>query len=195
LIAYRDFQQDTADVPAGADPDDAARRLSAVLEREITGDTVARVSNRGVSESWFSRFFRALSARPAYSLALLLVVVVAAGVVFLRPGLERGGETLLRGGPGSGKEFVLQPAEVGLDGQWTLRWTPVKEADSYEIRIYSAELEQIGGIGPLTGTIHLISPDDLGLELPAGTTVFWRVFALRRGDIVAASPVETIEIP
>jgi hypothetical protein len=69
---------------------------------------------------------------------------------------------------------------------WLLRWDFVENADSYELRFYSTQLEELARHASLHEPQFLLEP-------PAHEgALLWRVYAYRAGEVVAVSAVGTL---
>lgn len=139
--------------------------------------------------SWWDGFL-APAWKPA--LAMAGVIVVVAGVL-MWPRLDgRPGEPVLRGEAPANRLAIVM-TDRGARGV-ELRWSPIPEADLYEVRMFSESLEEIGRIGT-ADTSLVFSPDRLPEGQPKSGTLLLRVIALRGGDELASSDVQTVERP
>jgi hypothetical protein len=71
--------------------------------------------------------------------------------------------------------------------EWLLRWDFVESADSYELRLYSTQLEELARHTQLREPQFLLAPPTHEGAL------LWRVYAYRDGEIVAESAVGTLD--
>lgn len=207
VAAYRDFMAATT-TPAGADPRDAEARLAERLAREwgaSAGDGNAGASahealpgDRGGGlrrrlEAWWSL----PALRPALAVA---VIAIVAGGVFLVPALRsRLVETpVLRGGRPDSLEaavgFEVDPPRPGPAGT-ELSWGATAGAQRYQVILYSTDLVELSRLEPVAGTRLLLRRADLPAHVAPGTSLLWRVTALRGNEEVGLSSVGTVTAP
>lgn len=190
--SYVAFQRsDAAGVPGLDRAEDA---LSAWRGREIAGAPGAALSERATpraavrdeSPSWWSRLF-APSLRPALAFAALAVV---AGAVWwtMRPTTPANVEVLRGGRDG---EMTLHAATVGERGV-SLSWSPVPEADSYEVEFYTERLEKLATLSETADTAAIVPPNMRTLMARGGIEVLYRVVARREGEELSHSAVEPL---
>lgn len=173
--------------PHGVDDSNLATAesaLRAAFERELA-TSIRRERETEKGPWWEALFF------PAWKPALALAVV--ASTAFLWSGLgERAGEPLLRGGTTSPRIAIL--AADRNEGGVDLRWQPSGEADGYEVRIYSEQLEEIARIKTAGASLRLL-PAHLPASMRGANALLIRIVALKGGDQIAASGVQAIERP
>lgn len=190
--SYVAFQRsDAAGVPGLDRAEDA---LSAWRGREIAGApgaslrerSTARATVRDEAPSWWSRLF-APSFRPALAFAALAIV---AGAVWwnVRPQPPANVE-VLRGGRGG--EMTLHAATVGERGV-RLAWSPVSDADSYEVEFYTERLEKLATLGETSDTTAVVPPNMRTLLARGGIEVLYRVVARREGEELSHSAVQPL---
>ena len=173
----------------------AEASLKAALERELAApaqsgwqekeSAARRTVLEGPKANWWDAFF-APAWKPA--LAIAGVIVVAAIVVWPRLD-ERPGEPVLRGAPPAHALTVAVAARTprGLE----VRWQPMSGATSYQVRMYSTALEEIGRV-ETAETAITIAPEKIP---PANGALLVRVAAIADGDELAISDVKTVERP
>ncbi len=200
LASYRSFL-DPADVPAGADPTDAAARLSDVLEREIlTGASATRRSAAAARSTRPSRLDRLFDAflgprwRPAFGAGAAFVVVVSAMTLLARD--DREPELRLRGDrAGTDVVSIAEEPERMAGGRVRLTWRPVDGANRYELHLLDDDgtVHAIVDGGP--DTLLVFQPTRVPDPPPSGAAVAWCVVAYRNRDEIARSRVGTFRMP
>ena len=110
------------------------------------------------------------------------------------------GPTVLREQPSSSGATaatvpVLDPPR-SVDGQGIrLSWTPVAQADAYEVVLYSVALVEVARVGPLTRAELLLTRDRLPATIAADTPLLVRVVALRQGAPLGTSRAASLLTP
>jgi hypothetical protein len=79
-------------------------------------------------------------------------------------------------------------------GDVTLRWEAVPGAETYRVRIFSTEFEEVGRYDAAEPQLTLTPRDLAHLGLPR-RTFLWRVSALAGERILSTSPVTTSQLP
>ena len=194
LDAWRAFDAaDRGDVP-DADLADADTRLSRALAGAI-GSTVPPASSparRRVGDdesSFWQRLFHP-AMRPAVALALVAAVIA---VVLFAPQLVPHGSNLRGVSRPGAPALTLGDATLTADSL-AVAWSPVAEAESYEIRFYSGSLAELGHVGPIAGDHRTLGRAQLGFPLVRGDTVMVRVVGLAGGDVIARSPTRVLVV-
>jgi hypothetical protein len=183
-MSYQSFMEATA-VP-GANVEAARRDLEAAIRRRAAEAFPARVppsARISFRERWAGLL------RPAPVAAAAAVVVIAAALLWRASGPE---PPVLRGGEAAAG-FVLEAPEVSATAI-RLAWTEVAGAEAYEVRLFGPDLNEIHRSGPVTAT-HVELDRSALPSLTPGTSLTWRVIALRGGDVVATSPPGSVTIP
>ena len=189
------------DPAPGADPDDATRRLSAFLRREIgappaSAPTAERPSvahtlgtSPARSESWLDRLF-APAWRPALAFA---VVALAAAAVLLVPRMKphEGGEQLRGSTSGTGPRVELVQVDRDVAGA-RLSWHAFAGADGYQVRFFTRDLREVARIAVGPDTVRTFDTT----ELPGdrGAPLVIRVVALAGGDELSSSVARPLEV-
>lgn len=189
LLQYRDFIA-AADVPAGAQPEDAARRLSDTIAA-LAADDVAPVaaSPRPRSASVLERlaaWWAAPALRPA--MALAVIALVAAGWWSLRPRTAQ--EDTLRGGSAAEPMIELRAMAAG-DEALVLGWSAVPGASTYAVTLLGASLDVRAEL-PLTADTTTSLERALWPESAPGETLYVRIDALHEAQLVAISSLHPI---
>jgi hypothetical protein len=188
LVArYQAFLDEPAGIAPG-DVRDAERRLGEFL--------ASRLGPRAPEAP--ARRDPAGAARPGrgwVNLALALgVIVVAAGAVLFaidRRPLDGRPSGQLRGA--SPQPGVVRLAPETADGAVTLRWRAVAGADRYQVRFFTGDLRDLGGLAAVPETLLVLRHGVL--PAPAGDTVLWRVHASRGDSSLGQSDLGTVRIP
>jgi hypothetical protein len=220
LMSYREFLEPTATLPEG-ELREANARLQEQLEKQLAlagqpagpaGRSTAARRPR-THRAWRDRLPGWRTLRPAWTVALgALAVVAVIAAIELAPDrsrpivLREQGEQ--RGVP-TGLPALL-PVEPAPDGGLTIRWQPVSGADSYEVRVYSTQLQEVARLGPVSGTSFLLRRAALPAAAapagaPAGTsagtsaaaaqdTFLVRVAAQRGGAQIGLSHVTSVRL-
>ena len=200
LESYRRFLEEPVDDPA---TDALTLRLRTAIEGQVQGSDSLRdqgfPSRTSSSEVGFWNRLRsgvAWIGRPPVLVAAALLIV--AGTVVVWQGLHRDeGRILLRqdgqaGRPSAGDHAIeWLPSSRQPDGALELAWKPLPGADAYEIRVYSATLEELTRLGPVVSTRFLLSPKSAALATIPDTVVI-RVTAFFRSDPVGDSRLLTV---
>jgi len=175
----------------------AESSLKAALERELAAParvsewvepapaTPGRTAKPEKVGNWWDAFL-APAWKPAFAFAAVIAVATALVVPRL---IERPGEPVLRGAPAATRPVIVSAVRSARGVE--LRWQPVRGATSYEVRMYSTGLEEIGRVSSTETTLTLASD-----RIPAGareSTLLIRIAALEDGDELSVSEVRTIE--
>jgi hypothetical protein len=187
LRAFQTFMA-PPDVPEGADPRDAQRRLDAVVD--ALGKEPARpraVRGRSSLPEWLT----GPVWRPALAAAAVLVVASVL-VATLTPRRE----LVLRGLPGDGARAELRLEAARVTGVGTeLRWSPVPGEVRYRVDLFGSDLREIARLAPTPETRLVVTRSMVPDGVVAGTTLLWRVTALTDSGLVAVSPVGSLRAP
>jgi hypothetical protein len=198
LLTFLEFTEAPADIPSGL-LRDAEATLDAALKRELAIGGAGRSEDAAAP---FRRWLAALTApRPTRRAAWAAAVAVAAIAVVVairmrgpapsEPFLLRGSEE--RVAPGVLTTSLLQA--VAVEGGVELSWPPVAGADSYEVRIYRSDLEELARLRPTPEARALLTRADLPASATPRTTALWKVVALRGGDVVQESAPAPVRLP
>ena len=186
-----------APVEGGAPAPAARLRLQELIDHLATAPAgaAAREESRpapamGIVER-FRQHWGAGSLRPALVAASLVIV---AGAAFMTWQMTHPGPDMLRGA-GSSEVFVELEAPRSVPAGVELSWAPVEGADSYQVRLLTAELTEIRTLAVPHGTGLVVSADSLPTASAAGEVLAYRVVALRGGAVVASSRVGTLRRP
>lgn len=183
--------------PEGARPDDADRRLAAILDQEIYGRSSGSPARRGPRESregGLGSILRMLW-RPALRPVWAIGFVVLAVVTVRELGPSRDDRIILRedGKRAASAPLPMEPI-TDASGRLTLRWSPYAEATHYTVVLLGEDLEERGRIDA-GGNTSCALPDETSSLLRAGSHMFWRVIAQRDGDTVASSKAVPLVLP
>jgi hypothetical protein len=188
LTAFTAFM-DVHPLPAGVRMDEARRRLSDAIRRESETRSGGTRSFPSPS-SWF-RFGR-LVWKPALGVATLLLI----GGIFLR-----GGDHGVDNPPVFRDAGVPQATGAPLvsdraaGGAIRLRWRSIPASEAYRVLVYGTDLSELSRLEAGRDTTIVLSPDVLARLGGSGTSIFWRVAALRMGDEISVSPPATLFLP
>ena len=200
LASFRMFQDPSAG-PSASQIEEAEARLSGAIARELGvplpaplgpashAATPARTPDRDRTPgaSWIQRLLHP-SMRPALAVAALVIV---AGAVTLMP--RRAGNPPTDPLRGSSESQSLHIEEAALtDHGASFRWSPVPDAERYEVRLYSSNLQELGRYPAGANAFLTLSPDGLPATGSDGRMLY-RVYALRGGHVVAFSTAAPLE--
>ncbi|MCP5068658.1 MAG: hypothetical protein GY946_19010 [bacterium] len=187
LAAYRTYL-DPGTLPEAADPRKAHEALQRFVSERILDDNTAPDPEHSEASIWQGLIaaLRGPVLGPALALVVLLVALTAiwnsreslsperrSGIVREIPNTEAG-------------ETALAPSATLQDGAVLLSWHPVKDADAYRVQVLSADLILLEEIE---------AADQLSVLREAsgtGAIGFWRVIALKRGDEIARSGLNSL---
>jgi hypothetical protein len=180
---YETFMTPAAHLP---EPErrDAVERLQAAIASRPPVATRGRELRRSSPLEWFLARWSWMV--PAAAAAVLCVVLVGRE---LRPGRDT---VTLRSGPAgrTAADLHIDKLEIAADGGLNLSWPQIPGADAYEVRFFSADLKEVGRLGPFQGGELQVKPSDS--VLASGEAVLVRVVALRQGAPAAMSPVRPV---
>ncbi|MEN8008461.1 MAG: hypothetical protein ABFS42_15740 [Candidatus Krumholzibacteriota bacterium] len=165
MMSYQAFM-DPADIPAGADLDDAQVRLSAALEQEME---VVRPA---------PTFWTPFRVRTFAAAAAVLIVAVGLSLFGGGPEVISTDGPVLRGVGASAELFRIDMSKQE-NGEFWVSWPAIDEATGYRVVIYGEDLEPILGYDAESATAYKFEP-------PAGAA-FCRVIAFRDGDEIGKS--------
>jgi hypothetical protein len=187
LAAYRTFLAEGPPL-AGSRPEKAKVDLERFIDTMVRRNVETKVEN-GFWARLRTRRPRRRALIPGLSVAAAAIVIL---VIALHP--FTGGDrtpALLRGGePSSGAALVIQPASLH-DGAVTFSWSPLPDAESYELLLYDTKLEEIARFEADRATSIRIEASDIPA---ADGPVLWRIVALREGEEYARSPLGSLDL-
>jgi hypothetical protein len=172
LVAYREFMR--ADAPRAAHMTDADARLASFIAHRVEGVEAGGASRR------FGRWFDLPNFRFA-AIAAGLVIVALAVARFMPP---RTDHVILRGDAHSA--FTTETRVLSVNAI-NLSWSPVADADAYEVIVLGADLSEIVRLPAGSETSLTVDPS----TLPAAA-VRWQVSALREGAVLVESVPEEL---
>jgi len=166
----------------GADPERAEHQLESAIQKIITahGGGVEREKHGFLRMSWL---------RPAFAVAAIALVAAA---VWWQPWQSE--EPVLRGIDRTATAPLALEAPETEEDTLVLSWAAFEDADTYEVRFYSDELEEITRL-EATGSTLTLTRDDIPGDFAPGTVLVWRVVALQDGDSVALSLPGQLVLP
>jgi hypothetical protein len=201
MRSYRMFEGPSP-VPAGADVSDARARLhhfmaevlrleGAPAESPSADSDVPRLRSalRWRGFDWFRN--------PRLRWATVgLAAVLVSSVLLWGPGTPED-EIQLRGEPPRAAATVIAglSSEPGKDATVVLGWDPISGADRYEVRLFRADLEQIGALSTSGETEMRLDPAQVDRSSGGPSTVLWRVVAFRGAVQIGVSEFRTFQLP
>jgi hypothetical protein len=191
LAAYRAFLADKPPLP-GSRPGEAASRLEEFIEKTIRGGPEP-AGSRGEPGFWArmrlgSGWRRGLALGVTAAAAVILIVIL---VPFRDGGRRR--IAPLRGlePSGTGESAFAAHRAVAENGSVVFSWSPVPEADGYEIHMFNTALDETARFEAGADTGMRVRID----EIPqTGTLLLWRVVAVREGGEIARSPLRSLDL-
>ena len=189
LQAMAAFLAGDNDLPA-AEARQADARLAAFISQRMTAPPAAPVAAESMPAS--RRFPPRISWRWGAALATAATLVLLLGRfperAVVPSGELRGGAT----GTDAAEALVLESPTRDPVGVLQLRWSPVAGADQYLVVLFSAGLDTLGVVGPVSDPAAAVggpvTPDN-------GDRVFCRIQALAEGIVIAASRLQPLPRP
>jgi hypothetical protein len=187
LAAYREFVEPSV-VPPPENLADARARLSAALGRETREETPKR------SFTWSLKPMMQPAWRPALAVVgmLTIVLLLTRHEPFRR---ESHGITVRGVGTESAAPLVLGPVATAPGGGIRLSWQRLEGADSYEVALFTAELEEIARVAAGAAAEVILDARAIPDSLRAGTSIVCRILARRGGDEIARSKAQSLVLP
>lgn len=186
LLEYHDFVAAT-DVPAGADVEDASRRLSAGIASLVRPQEAA-VPRRVRTASFGSRLAKWWAGPARWpALATAALAVVAAGWWAMRAPAPQ--EDVWRGGD---RVPTLEWRAVAVGNEaLVLHWSGVPGASLYGVTLLGPALEPRAELPLTSDTTALLERAQWPASAP-GETLYVRVDAMRDGSVLGMSPLEPV---
>lgn len=195
LIAFRSFLE-RRPLPAGADPGDARRRLSAAIRAESEREGRPRPSRPRLPRFWRIQILwkPALALIAASMLVVLLLRPAGHGPDVHSPAdhSPADGSLVLRGQPSASMPLV---ADWAPEGSVRLSWPAVPSAEGYRVMLYGTDLEEIARLEAGRDTMLVLTAAQVARLGPSGGAVFWRVATLAGGEPVSVSAPATLQLP
>ena len=143
-------------------------------------------------------------SRPAWRAVLLVVVLLGGVVVGTVVLLRREAPISSVGGPAAQTApappqrtlatVVAAPLRHGVHGALVFHWHPVEGADTYVLRLFSGEFQEVARFETNADSLVLSRDDIAKLQLPS-KKLLWRVVAAHGDQDLATSPVATDRLP
>jgi hypothetical protein len=129
--------------------------------------------------------------------AVAAVVVAAAGAGLVTSVLRQQQGDTLRGtvAPGAGAWDARPLARVTPNAGLSLSWAVDPDAEHYTVVFISDDLTELDRVEGITGGELILTREALPRGLAPGSTVSWRVLALRGTDEVGRSPAAPVTLP
>jgi hypothetical protein len=191
---------DPGPAPAGADVEDADRRLAESFrlartamspERDAAGSgTRPATGDRDAAGRRGAGGMRRIWPGPLWQPALAFAAIAVASVVLVARLLSPGpaGEGVMRDATVPVAAPALEEPVNLADGAVKLSWTRHPDADAYRVRLLGPDLAELGQ-WEARDTALAIAAADLPQGIAPGSVVGWRVSALRGGGEIAASSI------
>lgn len=176
---------DPGAVPAGADLEDARRRMSAALEREMRNEAGERRSLFDALRPLFQPVWRPAMGLAGAAAAVLLIVRLTGG-----PGAGDGAFVLRdRATTSRAVPVLLQPVRQA-DRAIVLRWASAPDADAYQVILFGTDLREKARYAA-ADTFLRVDREQLRALPPS---LFWAVAALRGGDEIGRTEPLTLDL-
>jgi hypothetical protein len=195
LLALYRKSADPNLLPPAARLDDARAVLARRLEDGIRGATPHPISPRPAEPGFWQSLRETLFRQrliPAWGAAVLAVLIIAVWQVGQSPEPPPS-PPALRGGGLSETPVAAAPERLA-NGLYLLAWTPVAEAESYQVVFLLPGLDELTRINAADLTRLEIDPQALPLPTDPPPGLFWQVIALRGGNQIAASDMQTLTL-
>ncbi len=195
-VAALEAFSDPETQPAGSHAEQADAHLASILDREIYGPTAsqslpeARTAERGGIGSILRILWRPV-LRPVWAVGFVLLAIVG----FREMQQTVDDRIVLRedGRPATSALLLHEPT-LGKDDRITLRWSPWAGATHYAVVLLDADLEEQRRIETGHDPMWTLETED-SASLRAGAYPFWRVIALRDGDVIGSSKTAPFLLP
>jgi hypothetical protein len=193
LLALYRKSLDPGQLPPAARLDDARAVLSRRLEEGIRGTTLHLTTSGPAAHGFWQRLTEALrgpAMRPAWGAVVVVALIVVVWQVAQSPE-ETSSPPPLRGGGALESPVAAAPARLS-NNHYLLTWTPVADAESYQVVLLLPGLDELTRLD--AGGQTRLEVDLQTLPLPADppTGLFWQVVALKSGNQIAASDMQTL---
>lgn len=208
LASYREFTHPSAP-PVGADPAGADVRLAAALDAEIFGGTDGtperwepspaaarppRTAPRPDRGSFFRRMWQPV-LRPAWGAAVVLLALWGVRSTGWLESRGRTGTELRAVEADADRAVRLLVPVTEASGDLRLGWTPVSEADRYDVVIHGTGYVEQLRLDAGGGSTVLLAAEAQARLAGAHEQLYWRVIAYHRGDPIAESAIEPLAGP
>jgi hypothetical protein len=182
--------------PAGSRVEQADAHLASILHREIYGPSASRalLEARTTEKGGIGSILRILwrpGLRPVWAVGIVLLAIAGFGEIQR----TRDDRIVLRedGRPAT-SALLLHESTLGKDDRITLRWSPKAGATYYAVVLLDADLEEQRRIETGPDPTWTLETED-SASLRAGAYPFWRVIALRDGDVIGSSKTAPLLLP
>ena len=180
LLAYGRFL--AAPEIDGARPDDAELEMRKFVAKEVA----SHASSAGQGSPGFLEWLSQLM-RPAVLAPAAFVVILAFGATLWQ---SRQPDISVLRDADNGAKLVLRTAELLPDGGVRISWNTLVDAESYDVRLLTADLTEIDRIESISGTHWIISASALA---SLDELQFWQLIAMAGGDELQRSSIETLK--
>lgn len=201
LASLREFRE-PSEIPQGANLEDAERRLTGALERELSreassGESLDVRQREPQPESPLAQLLGWLwrpSLRPALAVgaaAILLVIVVnvldfGGGPDRIVPRQDVGGQEAV---------LSLNPPQHLDDGRIRLSWEAAERADAYRVLLFDTELNEVTRLEAGSATSFVMEAVEIRNLAGAEGQLLWQVIALSGGDQILRSSPGGLRLP
>jgi hypothetical protein len=110
-------------------------------------------------------------------------------------GQRRAGEQTLLRGEAPLRAPELESPVTGPDGTIRLAWSAVEGAERYEVRLYSTTLVELARLPATPDTLAELRREHLPSKVPTGSSIIWRVAALRGSEELGISTPGSLIAP
>ena len=197
LLSYTDFLAAQPREEERAAVDEANQRLQRFLQEKVVQETTIGVgARRESSDSRTGRGILSFLLGPR-SLALAALILLAWGLSSW-PGRVREGTPALRGSSVR-SSFECRDAVFLDSGRLQLRWTALRGAGAYEVRLLASDLTEVERLPAGPDTLLILDVREIrqiaGSRELSDRTFYWRVIAFEHGDEIGSTPPASFDLP
>ncbi len=199
LLASLKTFLDISIVPAGADLENADRRLSEAVEKRIVRARRVRADRPALREPRPSAvvldYFRRRLLRPIMAVAVIAIVWVGVRMAVQTPHVPSRPRTLRGETAPAEQEPVLDGPRFLAGGGLHLSWRSVERAQTYRVVFYRADMSEVASWETGPDSHLLLDAATIEPLAEKREPLFWGVTALRGPDEISRSPIRIFLFP